>query len=650
MISGSLICTEQFEFRIKLLPDVSGMPVMLSIIIPTFNRSGLLREALDSILEQTSSSIEIVVADDASTDDTQAVCEEFKIRALLAGMDFLMIKAEVNKGAPFLRNEGFRQSSGAVVMFMDSDDVLERGVIRQVLPEFRDPEVDFVYGKVGLVDAALAPLPGEIVGAPYTRCGRDIAGYHWQTMGAIYRRELIERVGPWQEELTGSQDWEFQARVKMAASKWRFLDVFIGLWRQHTGPRVGTASFRLDYVQSVGKACVMVLDSAAENALLDQALKDRLAFKLIVHAAELEVHGHAEDRKCFLSRAFELLPKTPANFVFKWIMALVPKWGSRMLLFVFAAVRRFRRKPQHIFDSGLPRAESEFVGLADSKISIMITTKNRRDELLRTLKVLKQLNPSPFEVLITADGCTDDTAEVVGVELPEAVLFVNEVSLGSVGSRARMMRVAEGDLVLSLDDDSYPEQMDCLATLAMVFEGNPRLAVATFPQRTDEYPETLTQKDFGVRRPIRSFPNSGACFRAYTYRQLAGFETVFFHAYEETDYALQCIASNWDIVLVPEITIRHHFTRVMRSEIRTHQRHARNELWSTLMRCPFPQAFGVIIYRIFSQGFYAGRRGPSWLIREPIWWWQALKGAPIAIKKRCPVSWDGYRKWVSLPD
>lgn len=623
---------------------------MLSIIIPTFNRSGLLREALDSILNQTYSSIEIVVADDASTDDTQAVCEEFKTRALLAGMDFLMIKAEVNKGAPFLRNEGFRQSSGAVVMFMDSDDVLERDVIRRVLPEFRDPGVDFVYGKVRLVDATLARLPGEIVGAPYIRCGHDIAGYHWQTMGAIYRRELLERVGPWQEELTGSQDWEFQARVKMAASKWRFLDVVIGLWRQHPGPRVGTSSFRLDYVQSVGKACMMVLDSAAEKVLLDLALKDRIAFKLIAHAAELEVHGHAEDRKWFLSRAFELLPKTPANFVFNWILASVPEWSSWLLLFVFAAARRFRRKPQRIFDSVLPLLASESVELASSKISIMITTKNRRDELLRTLKVLKQLNPSPFEVLITADGCTDDTAEVVGAELPEAVLFFNEVSVGSVGSRAQMMKVAQGDLVLSLDDDSYPEQMDCLATLTLVFEGNPRLAVATFPQRTDEYPETLTQTDFGVRRPIRSFPNSGACLRSYTYQQLAGFETIFFHAYEEPDYALQCIASNWDILLVPEITIRHHFTSAMRNEIRTHQRHARNELWSTLMRCPFPQAFGVIIYRIFSQGIYAGRRGPRWLLREPIWWWQALKGSTVALRKRCPVSWEGYRRWVSMPD
>ena len=51
----------------------------------------------------------------------------------------------------------------------------------------------------------------------------------------------------------------------------------------------------------------------------------------------------------------------------------------------------------------------------------MITTNNRRDQLLRTCRVLKKLDPPPFELLVTADGCTDDTAKVVSAELPKAV-------------------------------------------------------------------------------------------------------------------------------------------------------------------------------------------------------------------------------------
>lgn len=279
----------------------------------------------------------------------------------------------------------------------------------------------------------------------------------------------------------------------------------------------------------------------------------------------------------------------------------------------------------------------------------MITTKNRAGDLLKTLEVLRRLNPHPLEVLITADGCSDNTVEMVKSVFPTARLFVNEQGRGSVASRDRMMRETKGDLVLALDDDSYPEQMDCLRTLQDLFENNAKLAIATFPQRSDEYSETLAQKDFGEAHVVRSFPCSGACLRVSTYRSLQGFEPMFFHMYEEPDYALQCVAAGWDVLYTPSVSIRHHWTGSGRSELRNHHRHARNELWSTVMRCPFPQMLLMIAWRILSQARFAASRGMDWFIREPLWWIDAFKGLPHALKRRHPVSWSGYRKWLSLP-
>ena len=103
-------------------------------------------------------------------------------------------------------------------------------------------------------------------------------------------------------------------------------------------------------------------------------------------------------------------------------------------------------------------------------LSIMITTKGRIEDLRRTSHRLRQLNPQPLEVLVTMDGCTSEAIETIRAELPEARLFVNDVALGSVASRDRMIREARGDLVLALDDDSYPEQFDCIARVLAVFE------------------------------------------------------------------------------------------------------------------------------------------------------------------------------------
>jgi len=279
----------------------------------------------------------------------------------------------------------------------------------------------------------------------------------------------------------------------------------------------------------------------------------------------------------------------------------------------------------------------------------MITTKNRAGDLRRTCRVLRQLNPSPVEVLITADGCIDDTVKVARGEVAGVRLFVNELGQGSVASRDRMIREARGDLVLALDDDSYPEQLDCIRRIVPLFEQQPNLAVLHFPQRTDEYPETLAQTDFGWQHLTRSFANSGAVLRRSTYLQLPGFESRFFHMYEEPDYALQCVAAGYDVLFSPVITIRHHYSGEARDEMRVHHRHARNELWSTLMRCPFPFALGMVTWRVLSQFRYACKRGWSWLIREPTWWCQALAGIPSCLRKRRPVSWASYKRWLQLP-
>jgi GT2 family glycosyltransferase len=270
-------------------------------------------------------------------------------------------------------------------------------------------------------------------------------------------------------------------------------------------------------------------------------------------------------------------------------------------------------------------------------------------DLRCTCRVLRQLDPAPLEILITADGCTDETVAMVKAEMPNAKMIVNARSEGSVASRDRMMREARGDLVLALDDDSYPEPLDCIARIIPFFEQNPKLAVLHFPQRSDEYPATLQQQDFGPERLTRSFASSGAVLRRSIYLQLPGFERKFFHMYEEPDYALQCVATGYEVLFSPIVTIRHHYSSQVRSEMRNHHRHARNEMWSVLLRCPFPYVAPVAIYRALSQFRYACQRGFSWLIREPTWWWQAMAGVPYCLRKRRAVSWAGYKCWLSLP-
>jgi GT2 family glycosyltransferase len=281
-------------------------------------------------------------------------------------------------------------------------------------------------------------------------------------------------------------------------------------------------------------------------------------------------------------------------------------------------------------------------------VGVIITTHNRLSDLQRTIAALSNLVPSPDEIWVCVDGCTDGTAEWLAGEYPAVRTIVHGQSIGSVGSRNELGTSCGCDILLSLDDDSYPVEADFIQRVRNLFADRPSLGVATFPQRSDEFPESLTTRNFGSRRYVASYVNSGAAIRQDVFHSLDGYPSFFFHAYEEPDFALRCAASGWQVLFEPSLTIRHHYTSAQRNEIRTHHRHSRNELWSVFLRCPFPQLIGVTLFRVVRQAVYAKRRGLKWLLAEPLWWAATLMGIHQCFRARHPVRWRAYYRWMKL--
>ncbi len=308
--------------------------MQLSIIIPVHNRADLLAEAIDSIIAQGLDSYEIIICDDGSTENIEAACAKFK----LPKEQLVFSRSEESHGAQVARNRGLSLAQGEFIMFMDSDDaVAENGLIPLIEALQADAVLQYVYGKVSRVNETLGPIADDVpVGAVFNDTPTEIAGYHWHTMGAIYRKSYLELVGPWNVEMTGSQDWEYQARVKLAGGKRKFVDSMVGYWRQHGGDRVGTAQFRPDYVKSVMIGCDSILHAARDKGLCDSDLEQRLAKRLVVHALEWGANGYRQDRKQCLLQAKSCLssclffkavlcltvmmaPLTPA-FLDQWIL------------------------------------------------------------------------------------------------------------------------------------------------------------------------------------------------------------------------------------------------------------------------------------------------------------------------------------------
>lgn len=282
------------------------------------------------------------------------------------------------------------------------------------------------------------------------------------------------------------------------------------------------------------------------------------------------------------------------------------------------------------------------------RLAITIATHNRRTELERTCTQIAQLDEQPDELLICADGCTDDTVTWVKTNLPRARLLVHPVAKHSIRSRDELIRATGCEIVVGLDDDSYPLNADFVTRVKKRFAEHPRCAVLSFPQRTDEFPATLAQIDFGPMLRTGTYVNAASAIRCSAYLELGGWPLFFEHMGDEPDFALRCLAAGWEVIHDPTSLIRHHWSGLMRNEQRNHHRHARNEIWSVLLRCPSPWWPFMIVRRAAGQMFYAARRGPRWLIYEPRWWYAALSGAPRAWRERHPVPATVYRQWLRL--
>ena len=92
-----------------------GSPVV-SVIIPTYNRAHLIGRAIRSVLDQTYQDWELIVVDDASTDDIPGIVKGFTDGRVK------YIRHDENKGAAAARNTGIQAARGAYIAFLDSDD------------------------------------------------------------------------------------------------------------------------------------------------------------------------------------------------------------------------------------------------------------------------------------------------------------------------------------------------------------------------------------------------------------------------------------------------------------------------------------------------------------------------------------------------
>lgn len=178
---------------------------LVSIVTPTYNQAEYLEETIQSVLSQTYKNIEYIVLDDGSTDNTQEVLSRFNGR--------IRCKSHSNVGQAKTLNRGWAMSRGSILGYLSSDDLLNPNAIERLVETFiQQPEVPVVYCDYDLIDAK-----GRIFRRVKTEdfdVNRLIIDLVCQPgPGALFRREVFEDLGGWNEALRQVPDFEFWLRA-----------------------------------------------------------------------------------------------------------------------------------------------------------------------------------------------------------------------------------------------------------------------------------------------------------------------------------------------------------------------------------------------------------------------------------------------------
>jgi len=235
------------EFDLGSNPRTREPRTRVSVVIPCYNGSRFLREAIESVLGQTWRAPELVVVNDGSTDDTAAVARSYEqVRYI----------EQRNQGAPAARNAGMRSSTGEFLVFLDADDRLQPHALAAGVESLRaNPEWAFVSGEVRVIaengSPQYVPTHRPRPGDPYIQLLRS--NYIWTPGVVMYRREIVERANGFMTWAGASADYELNVRLARRFPIGRHRQVILD-YRQHPSSMSSDVRYMLKSAVTVRRA------------------------------------------------------------------------------------------------------------------------------------------------------------------------------------------------------------------------------------------------------------------------------------------------------------------------------------------------------------------------------------------------------------
>jgi len=230
--------------------------LIVTVIIPLYNRSETILRTLNSVKDQIHRPIEIIIIDDGSTDDSGEIIKRWKNENNCNELSIVYIKQN-NAGAPSARNKGLKLSTGKYIQFLDSDDTLEPEKIKNQIDILENIEHEiaicdfrFLYEKDKQV--RIVKNDGELI--------KDMSnGKSIYTSTPLIKKNLLSTNNIlWNENLTRNQDIDYLFKVLCVAKSYIYTP---GVWCNyiiHSGGQISDEylSTQPQYIKRIKGLCV----------------------------------------------------------------------------------------------------------------------------------------------------------------------------------------------------------------------------------------------------------------------------------------------------------------------------------------------------------------------------------------------------------
>lgn len=200
---------------------------MISVIIPTYNRARLIERALRSVLDQTVKDLEVIVADDGSADDTEAVLNRIDDSRLR------YIRLPQNNGAGAARNAGIDQARGEYIAFQDSDDQWFPQKLEIQLQQLQSTGADMVFCAFQRQSASgeMTIVPPKAI-RPGRVSRKQLLYDNFITPQALLGKRDCFIKNRFDETMPALEDWELVLRLAQQYDIRYYDDVLVQLYEQ----------------------------------------------------------------------------------------------------------------------------------------------------------------------------------------------------------------------------------------------------------------------------------------------------------------------------------------------------------------------------------------------------------------------------------